>query len=124
MANIKLNFKEKALIVFIVIILIIGLLQLVDNVRTYYYVNIKHTYVIGQCLGHITIKSGTFSDYYFYFNGKRYEDRTSVYLAKDSFYFIKVYPLKPKFNLATRVLATHKDMENMPEGGYLKLPHK
>lgn len=124
MTRIKLNFKEKALIVFIVIILIIGLLQLVDNIKTYYYVNIKHTYVIGQCLGQITIKSGTFYDYYFYVNGNRYENRTSLYLTKDSFYFIKVYPPKPKFNLATHILATRQDMENMPGGGYLKLPHK
>jgi len=124
MTSIKLDFKEKALIVFIVILLIIGILQLVDNIKTIYYVNKKHTYVIGQCVGQITIKSGTFYDYYFYFNGNRYENRTSVYLTKDSFYFIKIYPTKPKFNLATPILATRQDKENMPSGGFLKLPHK
>jgi hypothetical protein len=121
-------FKMKDIIYMVIVAVAFASLiyAIIDSVIDEILLSKNYRFTISAKISYdVGPRTGARNKYTFLINGKWYSGSTSLPLRRDGTkYFIKYYPLNPKRNEATNVIADSIDVKNLPVDGYKKLPEK
>ena len=120
------KIKEILGIGFVLVMVILGIyIGIYRLILIPYYLYKSPKYTVTSSVSY----SGPFGHsagyrYDFYVNNKSYNNITSMPVKEGKTYFVKFYSQNPKYSKITTIIATQKDIDSLPAGGYDKLPHK